>query len=50
MNFAIPRGPRATTTSRATTSRAAILAMAIAAVEFAAAGTAPGPGQGLREE
>ena len=46
MSFAIHRRRRANTTSRA----AIVATAAIAAVEFAAAGTAPGPGKGLREE
>jgi hypothetical protein len=40
MSVAVPRGSDTPSTSRA----------AFAAVEFAAAGTASGPGQGLREE
>jgi hypothetical protein len=50
MSVAIPRRPGATTTSRpAIAQMAAIVAMAaFAALEFAAAGTVPGPGQGLR--
>ena len=46
MSFAIHRRRRANITSRGAIDATA----ATAPVEFAAAGTAPGPGKGLREE